>query len=624
MSKYILKVILFVVFFALALPVWSQTSEILDNSYRMPLSNVEILYPMDWTIEDFSSDGGANVRLYEIDFDRTSGQEPRGVIIQAKEYVKLGDETIEVAFTELADLNDQSGLEPSQVEDSQLQMLRADTEMVGNVALGVVVIDSGVDRWIYLQIMNADKPIVETILANISSIPIDESDTMESDTDANYSVVMTALGDRKIDVVKAVRKVTELGLGDTKTLVETVPPVVVLADVTLDVAESAQVELELAGATIEIRDGDGNIGDAEMAESSGIDVVMTAVGDRKIEVIKTVRGLTGLGLADGKDLVETEPEAVILTGVDAEVAEAAKLELETAGATVELRGGEMASEDFLGSIALEEASIEIFYPAGWIIDSTSVKHNLYEFDSDRTSGQQPDGMVVEIQWYQKIPGETLEQAYEFLSGYAALEPTPVEDAQFAMLSADTITDDNVPSELVVIDAADFWVVLNIMQPNDTIVDAMLAQIVLIGVGDMSCSVWVDVIDSSGNVIVSIQAQNGVALDLLVLDMTTVTVNQDSESTSYGGATLQLMSDGCDDVMAGSGLYNVVITDAGASKINVIKAVRGLTGLGLADGKSLVDSAPDAVILMGVTLEVAESAKAELEAEGATVSLIEQP
>ena len=66
-------------------------------------------------------------------------------------------------------------------------------------------------------------------------------------------------------------------------------------------------------------------------------------------------------------------------------------------------------------------------------------------------------------------------------------------------------------------------------------------------------------------------------------------------------------------------FDVVLTEAGAEKIKVIKEVRGLTSLGLKEAKDLVDSAP-APILEGVEKEAAEKAKAALEAVGATVEL----
>jgi large subunit ribosomal protein L7/L12 len=66
-------------------------------------------------------------------------------------------------------------------------------------------------------------------------------------------------------------------------------------------------------------------------------------------------------------------------------------------------------------------------------------------------------------------------------------------------------------------------------------------------------------------------------------------------------------------------FNVVLAEAGDKKVNVIKAVRELTGLGLKEAKAAVDGAP-AVVLEGVSKEAAEKAKATLEEAGAKVEL----
>ena len=71
-------------------------------------------------------------------------------------------------------------------------------------------------------------------------------------------------------------------------------------------------------------------------EKTEFDVVMTAFGAEKIKVIKEVRGITGLGLADAKALVEGVP-AKIKEAVSKEDAEALKKQLEAVGATVELK-----------------------------------------------------------------------------------------------------------------------------------------------------------------------------------------------------------------------------------------------------------------------------------------------
>ena len=80
--------------------------------------------------------------------------------------------------------------------------------------------------------------------------------------------------------------------------------------------------------------GDG--GGAAAEEKDSFDVVLTSAGDKKINVIKEVRGLTSLGLKEAKELVESAPKP-ILEGANKDDAEKAKEALEAAGATVELQ-----------------------------------------------------------------------------------------------------------------------------------------------------------------------------------------------------------------------------------------------------------------------------------------------
>ena len=79
-------------------------------------------------------------------------------------------------------------------------------------------------------------------------------------------------------------------------------------------------------------------GDAGAAaeEKSEFDVVLTGFGDKKVAVIKAVRGITGLGLKEAKDMVESAP-APVKEGVDKAEAEDIQKQLEEAGASVELK-----------------------------------------------------------------------------------------------------------------------------------------------------------------------------------------------------------------------------------------------------------------------------------------------
>jgi large subunit ribosomal protein L7/L12 len=81
----------------------------------------------------------------------------------------------------------------------------------------------------------------------------------------------------------------------------------------------------------------GGAGEAPAAEEKDeFDVVLESAGEKKINVIKEVRGLTSLGLKEAKELVEAAPKA-ILESVNKEAAEKAKEALEGAGATVTLK-----------------------------------------------------------------------------------------------------------------------------------------------------------------------------------------------------------------------------------------------------------------------------------------------
>jgi len=74
----------------------------------------------------------------------------------------------------------------------------------------------------------------------------------------------------------------------------------------------------------------------EVEEKTSFDVILTAAGEKKIQVIKVVRELTGLGLKEAKDLVDGAPKPV-KSGVSKEEADSVKAKLEEQGATVELK-----------------------------------------------------------------------------------------------------------------------------------------------------------------------------------------------------------------------------------------------------------------------------------------------
>ena len=77
-------------------------------------------------------------------------------------------------------------------------------------------------------------------------------------------------------------------------------------------------------------------GESAVEEKTEFDVILTAIGDKKIQVIKEVRTITGLGLKDAKDLVEAAPKA-IKEGVKKEEAEEIQKKIEEVGGTVEVK-----------------------------------------------------------------------------------------------------------------------------------------------------------------------------------------------------------------------------------------------------------------------------------------------
>jgi len=120
-----------------------------------------------------------------------------------------------------------------------------------------------------------------------------------------------------------------LGIFESMTVLE-------LSEFVKAFEERFEVTAAAPMAVAAVAAGGGDAAAAAEEEKDEFDVVLVAVGDQKIQVIKEVRALTSLGLKDAKDLVDTAPKPV-LEGVDKETAAKAKGILEGVGASVELR-----------------------------------------------------------------------------------------------------------------------------------------------------------------------------------------------------------------------------------------------------------------------------------------------
>jgi large subunit ribosomal protein L7/L12 len=104
----------------------------------------------------------------------------------------------------------------------------------------------------------------------------------------------------------------------------------------MDVVELVEAMEEKFGVSAAAAVAVAGVAGAAVEEQTEFDVVLTSFGEKKVAVIKAVRGATGLGLKEAKDLVESAPKA-IKEGVEKAEAEELKKTLEEAGASVEIK-----------------------------------------------------------------------------------------------------------------------------------------------------------------------------------------------------------------------------------------------------------------------------------------------
>jgi large subunit ribosomal protein L7/L12 len=123
---------------------------------------------------------------------------------------------------------------------------------------------------------------------------------------------------------------------DTSKLVESLGKMTVLELVELKNALEEEWGVTAAAPMAVAAPAAAGDGAAAAEEQTAFDVVLTAPGGQKIQVIKVVRALTGLGLKEAKDLVDSAPKAV-KEGVAQDEADSVKAQLEEAGATVEIK-----------------------------------------------------------------------------------------------------------------------------------------------------------------------------------------------------------------------------------------------------------------------------------------------
>ena len=125
-------------------------------------------------------------------------------------------------------------------------------------------------------------------------------------------------------------------MADIEKIVEDLSKLTVMEAAELSKALEEKWGVSAAAPVAVAQPGAPSEGAEASAEKSEFDVILTAFGDKKINVIKEVRSITGLGLKEAKDLVEAAPKPV-KEGASKEEAEEIKKKLEVAGATAELK-----------------------------------------------------------------------------------------------------------------------------------------------------------------------------------------------------------------------------------------------------------------------------------------------
>ena len=125
-------------------------------------------------------------------------------------------------------------------------------------------------------------------------------------------------------------------MADLKALVDELSKLTVLEAAELSKMLEEEWGVSAAAPVAVAAAGGAAAGGEAAEEKTEFDVVLTSAGDKKINVIKEVRGITGLGLKEAKELVEGAPKAV-KEGAAKDEAEEIKKKLEEAGATVELK-----------------------------------------------------------------------------------------------------------------------------------------------------------------------------------------------------------------------------------------------------------------------------------------------
>ncbi len=156
----------------------------------------------------------------------------------------------------------------------------------------------------------------------------------------NYNLVLVDAGSKKIEVIKVIRAETQLGLQEAKNLVESTPSTII-AGITAEDAEMVAYQFQKVGATVQIVEGPSQTAAPTITPNmlqGTWSVVLVNAGPRKINVIKTIREVTNLGLAEAKNMTESTP-CIVLAGLGQAYAQQIAQQFQDDGATAQITQG---------------------------------------------------------------------------------------------------------------------------------------------------------------------------------------------------------------------------------------------------------------------------------------------
>jgi len=435
------------------------------------------------------------------------------------------------------------------------------------------------------------------------SLSSSEASSSESSDDGTlYAVTLDTYGDNKLNVIKAVKEITGLGLVDAKYLVDSAP-VVVLEGLSYDDATTAISQLEDAGATVTMT-SEGAVSSSSESSSVVSDdgslytVTLDSIGGAKLNVVKAVKEITGLGLAEAKSLVDSAP-STILEDASYDEAITAISQLEDAGATASMVSDGTASSSSESSVSSDDGSLYTV-----TIDSIGgSKLNVVKAVKEITGL----GLVESKYLVDGAPSVILEGASydEAISAISKLEDV---GATASMESEGTGTSSSESSSSISSDDGSLYsVTLDSIGGSKLNVVKAVKEITGLGLADAKY-----LVDSAPAVILEGASYDEATSAISKLEDVGATATMTSEGTASSSSTSSASSDD-------GSLYTVTLDSVGGAKLNVVKAVKEITGLGLAEAKSLVDSAPS-TILEGASYDEAISVISQLEEVGATASM----